>query len=296
MEIITLRDPSRKEIMENIRMDMSLFEDEEVFMERVRYSACMIKAAIVGYRGSSPVRMPLVIIPPEIYFDTRKEGQECGYDKLGIALYPNSERFRYDKGDYLASLLSLNAEQFDTLAFIHAERVDDSECRQEWGSLMLDLMFGNPIKISDEVTIERPENQLTVLVCTRKPYFLLKNPSYHYYLIDLTDGSEETNKLYEDYAKMGGEEELYATDKTNMEDSTMIKENEEKINESSSNVKSIDWEERRFQLVMAIINGKLAGKGVYDVSINNAHINNIIGTANRIIERLKTRVNDEIVR
>lgn len=61
------------------------------------------------------------------------------------------------------------------------------------------------------------------------------------------------------------------------------------------NKKEIDWEERRFQTILAIVNGKLAGKETYDVSLNDAHINKIIGIANKIIQKLKERENDEII-
>ena len=88
-------------------------------------------------------------------------------------------------------------------------------------------------------------------------------------------------------------EKLYNIDNTNMEDSTTIKENKGSSNESSSNMKSIDWEERRFQLVKTIVNGKLAGKGTYDICLNDAHINQIIGIANKIIEKLKIRLERE---
>ena len=54
----------------------------------------------------------------------------------------------------------------------------------------------------------------------------------------------------------------------------------------------IDWEQRRFELVKAIIAGKLAGKEAYDVNINDTHINRIIGTANKVIEKLQNRIND----
>lgn len=50
----------------------------------------------------------------------------------------------------------------------------------------------------------------------------------------------------------------------------------------------INWEQRRYELVRAIVAGKLAGKTDYDVSINDVSINHIIGIANRIIEKLKT--------
>ena len=104
----------------------------------------------------------------------------------------------------------------------------------------------------------------------------------------------EAEKEYTDLAAKGVEvEKLYNIDKTNMEDSTTIKENGGTSNESSSNMKSIDWEERRFQLVKAIVNGKLAGKGTYDICLNDAHINQIIGIANKIIEKLKIRLEKE---
>ena len=104
----------------------------------------------------------------------------------------------------------------------------------------------------------------------------------------------EAEKEYTDLAAKGVEvEKLYNIDKTNMEDSTTIKENKGSSNESPSNMKSIDWEERRFQLVKAIVNGKLAGKNVYDVTFNDAHINQIIGIANKIIEKLKIRLEKE---
>ena len=51
---------------------------------------------------------------------------------------------------------------------------------------------------------------------------------------------------------------------------------------------SINWEQRRFELVSAIVAGKLAGKTDYDVTISDVSVNRIIGTANRIIEKLKT--------
>lgn len=50
---------------------------------------------------------------------------------------------------------------------------------------------------------------------------------------------------------------------------------------------SINWEQRRYELVRAIVAGKLAGKVDYDVTISDAVANRIIGTANRIIEKLK---------
>ena len=52
--------------------------------------------------------------------------------------------------------------------------------------------------------------------------------------------------------------------------------------------KSINWEQRRYELVSAIVTGKLAGKTDYDVTISDVSINRIIGTANRIIEKLKS--------
>lgn len=61
------------------------------------------------------------------------------------------------------------------------------------------------------------------------------------------------------------------------------------------NDKKIDWEERRFQIVLAIVNGKLAGKENYDISLNDSHINKIIGLANKIIEKVKEREKDEII-
>ena len=50
---------------------------------------------------------------------------------------------------------------------------------------------------------------------------------------------------------------------------------------------SINWEQRRYELVSAIVAGKLAGKTDYDVTISDVIINRIIGKANRIIEKLK---------
>ena len=50
---------------------------------------------------------------------------------------------------------------------------------------------------------------------------------------------------------------------------------------------SINWEQRRYELVSAIVAGKLAGKTDYDVTISDVSVNRIIGTANRIIEKLK---------
>lgn len=61
------------------------------------------------------------------------------------------------------------------------------------------------------------------------------------------------------------------------------------------NNKKIDWEERRFQTILAIVNGKLSGKENYDISLNDSNINKIIGMANKIIEKLKERENDEII-
>lgn len=55
-----------------------------------------------------------------------------------------------------------------------------------------------------------------------------------------------------------------------------------------NNNESINWEQRRYELVRAIVAGKLAGKTDYDVIISDVTVNRIIGTANRIIEKLKT--------
>lgn len=55
-----------------------------------------------------------------------------------------------------------------------------------------------------------------------------------------------------------------------------------------NNNELINWEQRRYELVREIVAAKLAGKTDYDVSINDVSINHIIGTANRIIEKLKT--------
>ena len=55
-----------------------------------------------------------------------------------------------------------------------------------------------------------------------------------------------------------------------------------------NNNESINWEQRRYELVRAIVAGKLAGKTDYDVTINDVTVNHIIGTANRIIKKLKT--------
>ena len=202
-------EPSRREIQkwfENYIKNMSIFDDEEVIMEKLRCSAWIVKNVIAGYRASSAVRLPLVIILPEIYFNSRKDGEANGYDKAGIALYPNSENFKYGKADYIASLISLAREPLDTLAFIHAEKVDTSEYREDWEKLILNLMTHNPIKISDDVTITRPENDLTVLVCKEKPRFLRKGHSIHYHCIDLTDHNlkkSEAIKEYEGYALQG---------------------------------------------------------------------------------------------
>lgn len=274
---------------------MSIFDDEEVMTEKLRCSAHIIKNVIVGYRETSAVCLPLVIILPEIYyFNSRKNGETIGYNKAGIALYPNSENFRYDKGGYLASLISLASGPLNTLAFIHAERIDTSECREDWENLILNLMAHNQIKISDDVIITRPESDLTVLVCTEIPTFL-RGGSIKFRCIDLTDKNlkkSEAIKKYDGYA-FEGEQSIEAHNPSEgYKNSNNPTEEPGNPNMNSNNErptvnKEIDWEERRFQLVKAIVAGKLAGKDVYDVSLNEAHINKIIGIANRIINKLK---------
>ena len=154
-------------------------------------------------------------------------------------------------------------------------------------------MFNQSIKISDEVEIKRPENNLTVLVCEKKPKFLLRQGSYYYHLIDLTDHNVKDKNLkeYEDLAEKGFKAiELLVTDGINKSSDLFQNENRSVTDtERNADTKYIDWEERRFELVKSIVNGKLAGKDVYDISLNDAHINKIFGIANKIIEKLKSK-------
>ena len=255
-----------------------------------------IKNVIVGYRHTSQVQKPLVIVLPEINFYSLSQGKEYGFENAGLALYPKTEYFNYDKEGYMATLINLNYESQNTLVFNHAERIDASKCKKDWKNLILNLMANNPIKISDEVTIRRQENELIVLVCTEKPRFLRRGHSIHYHCIDLTDHNLKKSEAENEYTGLAveGIKILESNDCSNDTNSPSL-EPCQPIPESSSNsgsipaIKEIDWEERRFQLVKAIVNGKLAGKGVYDISLNDAHINQIIGTANKIIEKLKMR-------
>ena len=277
---------------------MGLMDDDATMMERMDISLFgspdVIKKVIIGYRHTSHVMMPLVIVLQEINFDSLSQGKENEFEESGLALYPKTQYFSYDKEGYIASLIGLHSESMDTLVFNHAERIDASKCEKDWENLILDLKGNHSIKISDEITIRRPENELIVLVCTEKPRFLRKGHSIHYHCIDLTDHNlkkSEAEKEYTDLAVEG--DKILESNNCSQDTNSPSLEAGQPIPESSSNsgtipaINEIDWEERRFQLVKAIVTGKLAGKGVYDIFLNDAHINQIIGTANKIIKRLK---------
>ena len=275
-------------------------DDDATMMERMNQSlygsSDVVKKVIIGYRQTSQVLKPLLIILPKINFDSLSQGKENGFEEAGLALYPKTECFSYDKEGYMASLIGLASESLNTLVFNHAERVDTSKCKKDWENLILNLMAHNPIKISDNVAITRPENDLTVVVCTEKPRCLVGG-SIKYCCIDLSDknlNKKEDIEKYERYRSFGEKwlEEPEFSEKDQNTDKTL---EESQNSENNSNTekptinKEIDWEERRFQLVKAIVAGKLAGKDIYDVSLNDAHINKIIATANKIIEKLKSK-------
>ena len=51
-------------------------------------------------------------------------------------------------------------------------------------------------------------------------------------------------------------------------------------------MKEIDWEERYFEMVKAIVTGKLASGSTYNFSINDGSINQILRDAKKIVEAL----------
>ena len=54
-------------------------------------------------------------------------------------------------------------------------------------------------------------------------------------------------------------------------------------------MKEIDWEERYFEMVKTIINGKLASGGTYKFSINDGSIKQILRDARKVIEALREK-------
>lgn len=264
-----------------------------------------IRNAIVGYKKSEYYPLPLVLVLPCLAFNKKSDDEGNDFEDAGMALYPKSEYFNYDKGTYLASLISLNNEISGTLVFIHAERIDNSECRDDWENLLKNLMTHSPIRISDELTITRPETDFTVIVCTEKPHFLKEGTSIKYHCIDLSDNNpEKERKNYKDEYDVyveNGRNEMEKKKKTSVENAGLVERagsiaTEKTTGENGSfNGKHIDWEERRYEILRTIINGRLIRTGNSAFSFDNASLNKMIGEANKVIKRLKERLNDEVI-
>ena len=84
---------------------MGLFENEDTTIEKLKYSPTMIRNVIVGYRESSKIRVPLVLILPQIFINSQNDGYINDFEDVGISLYPKSKCFDYGKSDYIASLV-----------------------------------------------------------------------------------------------------------------------------------------------------------------------------------------------
>ena len=54
-------------------------------------------------------------------------------------------------------------------------------------------------------------------------------------------------------------------------------------------MKEIDWEERYFEMVKAIVAGKLASVSTYNFSINDGSIKQIMRDAKKVIEALREK-------
>lgn len=54
-------------------------------------------------------------------------------------------------------------------------------------------------------------------------------------------------------------------------------------------MKEIDWEERYFEMVKAIVTGKLGAGGTYAFDLNSASIKQILGEAKKVIEALRKK-------
>lgn len=235
-----------------------------------------IRNAIVGYKKSEHYPSPLVLVLPRLDFDKKSDDKDNVFEEAGMALYPKSEYFNYDKGAYLASLISLNNEISGTLVFIHAERIDNSECRDDWENLLKNLMTHSPIRISDELTITRPETDFTVIVCTEKPHFLKEGTSKDYHCIDLSDNNpkrEADEKKYNDYAANGGDE---------MKKNKKSSEPAGSIATEKSAGKHIDWEERRFEILKALV----AGNRTLNL-VNSEAITKLLSASGKIVEHYR---------
>lgn len=277
---------------------MGLFDDN--FGIKLDGYHLTVRNAIVGYKKSNPHPLPLVLVLPRLEFDSQADDV---FEESGMALYPKSEYFNYNKGAYMGSLISLNNEISETLVFIHAERIDNSESRDDWENLLKNLMTHRPIKISEELTITRPETDFTVIVCTEKPNFLKEGTSIKYHCIDLSDNNperEDDEKKYDEYAANGGEE-MEMNQKSSIKNADIIDttspiaHEKPTVKNGSIYGKHIDWEERRYEILRTIINGRLIRTGNSAFSFDDASLNKMIGEANKVIKRLKERLNDEVI-
>ena len=54
-------------------------------------------------------------------------------------------------------------------------------------------------------------------------------------------------------------------------------------------MKEIDWEERYFEMVKAIVAGKLAAGGTYNFTITDVSIKQILREAKKVVEALREK-------
>lgn len=243
-----------------------------------------IRNLILGYYKSANRKSILIIKMNDKSIKDMDDWQKHAFKEENISIYPASKDFSFTLKSYLTTILKLKDDNNDILVFNKIDDIENSPFKDSWQRLILDLISFRPFEIIEgEKYYQFNEEGLLVFLCKEIPDFI-KGNNRRYDEIEYQNTGRCKELMREGEKIIKGMKENSKTTPTETE--------KDKNMDTPKLHPNIDWEQRRFELVKAIIAGKLAGKGTYDLVINDTHINQIIGTANKVIEKLQNRIND----